>query len=103
MLRIKGELLGIASEQVSESAEDWLKRAVFCAHRQSAAAWELRAARSLSSFYRAQDRIAEGDAILASVDHRRDTWAGGSDFAIAARKLGDLSRVVSNKALSFYR
>jgi predicted ATPase len=103
LLRIKGELLGIASEQVSESAEDWLKRAVFCAHRQSAAAWELRAAISLSSFYRAQDRIAEGDAILASVDHRRDAWAGGSDFAIAARKLGDLSRVVSNKALSLYR
>jgi predicted ATPase/DNA-binding winged helix-turn-helix (wHTH) protein len=103
LLRIKGELLGIASDEASEIAEDLLKRAVLCARRQSAAAWELRAAISLSSFYRAQGRIAEGDAILASVDHRRDAWAGSPDFAVAARKLRDLSRVVSSRALSFHR
>jgi predicted ATPase/DNA-binding winged helix-turn-helix (wHTH) protein len=96
LLRIKGELLGTASEQARENAEDWLKRAVCCARLQSAAAWELRAATSLSSFYRAKGMLAEAEATLMSVDRRFDAWANSADFTAAARALGDLSRVLSD-------
>jgi hypothetical protein len=101
LLRIKGELLGTASEQARENAEDWLKRAVCCARLQSAAAWELRAATSLSSFYHAKGMLAEGEATLMSVDQRSDVWANRPDFAAAARSLSDLSRVLGDTPRGF--
>jgi predicted ATPase/DNA-binding winged helix-turn-helix (wHTH) protein len=95
LLRIKGELLSRASEQARENAEDWLKRAVCCARLQSAAAWELRAATSLSSFYRAKGMLAEAEASLMSVDQRSDVCANSPDFTAAARALSDFSRVLA--------
>jgi hypothetical protein len=96
LLRIKGELLGTESDQGRENAEDWLKRAVCCARLQSAAAWELRAATSLSSFYRANGMLAEAEATLMSIDQRFDAWANSPDFTAAAHALSDLSCVLSD-------
>jgi tetratricopeptide (TPR) repeat protein len=99
LLRIKGELLATAAEQAPENAEEWLRRAVCCARLQSAAAWESRAATSLSSFYRAKGILAEAEAILMSVDQRFDIWVHSPNFTVESRALRDLSRVLSGIAL----
>jgi predicted ATPase/DNA-binding winged helix-turn-helix (wHTH) protein len=96
LLRIKGELLAAASQQAPENAKDWLHRAVWCARLQSAAAWELRAATSLSSLYHAEGMLVEAEATLMSVDQPIDECANSPDFAAAARVLSDRSRVLGD-------
>jgi predicted ATPase/DNA-binding winged helix-turn-helix (wHTH) protein len=95
LMRIKGELLTAASQQARENARDWLNRAVWCARLQSATAWELRAATSLSSLYCAEGKFAEAEATLMSVDQRFDGCVNNSDFTMAARALSDRSRALS--------
>jgi predicted ATPase/DNA-binding winged helix-turn-helix (wHTH) protein len=101
LLRMKGELLAKLPGEERESAEDWMKRAIFCARLQSANAWEQRAAKSLSSFYREKGMLEEAEATLMSVNKQTDVSSSSADFTAAAHALNDLSRVLDDTPNGF--
>jgi hypothetical protein len=70
LLRIKGDLLLLHSEESATDAEDCFLRSLDWARRQGALSWELRAATSLARLLRDQNRSTEAVALLAPVYDR---------------------------------
>ncbi|MFL5268285.1 MAG: hypothetical protein ACJ8AH_17120 [Stellaceae bacterium] len=71
LLRIKGELILLENApNAAGAAEAYFGRALDCAHRQDALAWELRAATSLARLWRGQQRAAEAHDLLERVYRR---------------------------------
>jgi predicted ATPase len=95
ILRIKGELLASAPGANLSEAEDWLSRSLQLARRQSALAWELRAATSLALLRRKQDRHDEAHRALADVYDRFTEGFGTSDLKAARRLLNELEQSAS--------
>ena len=77
--RIKGELLLKASASNAQAeAESCYRKAIEIARRQSAKAWELRAAKSLARLWKQQGKIAEARQMLAEI---YDWFTEGFDTA----------------------
>jgi predicted ATPase/DNA-binding winged helix-turn-helix (wHTH) protein len=92
IFRIKGELLVCAPEANLSEAEDWMSRSLELARRQSALAWELRTAMSLSLLKRKQDRQDEAQGVLAAVYDRFTEGFRTSDLRAARRLLDELEQ-----------
>ena len=69
-LRIKGEVLLLASQGDSAEAEDHFRQSLDLAHRQGALAWELRAATSIARLMRDRGRGPDAGALLQPVCDR---------------------------------
>ena len=68
LLRIKGELILLqGAADAAAAIEEHFRRALDCAHRQSALSWELRTAASLARVWQRQHRVAEARELLGSV------------------------------------
>ncbi len=67
LLRVKGELLLVASPPRRDEAESTFKQSIAFAQSQVAKTWELRAATSLARLYRSQGRASEARDILAPI------------------------------------
>jgi tetratricopeptide (TPR) repeat protein len=90
LLRIKGEILVSTPGSSSSEAEECFRNALEQASRQRALAWELRAAISLASLLRRQDRLQEGGSVLAPIYDRFSEGLSNSDLRAAARMLRQL-------------
>jgi predicted ATPase len=104
-LRIKGEALLVAKDDVNAAAEHF-RRSLDLAHRQGALSWELRAATSLARLRRDQGRIAEARDLLASVYRRFTEGFGTADLRAAKALVEELEGRVSgpsNAAPDVYR
>jgi predicted ATPase/DNA-binding winged helix-turn-helix (wHTH) protein len=82
-LRIRGEILSCAPDCGSSEAEDDFRRAIELGRRQSAPAWELRAANSLARLWIGQGRGEEARGLLAPI-YARFTEGFGTLDARAA-------------------
>src|SRR6516162_5686086 len=90
-LRIKGELLLMEGTQpAAPAAEDCFFQALDVARRQSALAWELRAATSLARLWRDRDRIKEARELLTPVYDRFTKGFETTDLKAAKRLIGNL-------------
>jgi predicted ATPase len=87
LLRVKGELLLLESVPASVvTAEQSFHRALDVARRQSALSLELRAAMSLTRFWRGQQRVDQARKLLTPV-YRRFTEGFETADLVAAKAL----------------
>ena len=92
LLRIKGELLRLNGEPgTADAAEGHFLQALRLARMQGALSWELRAATSLASLYRALNRPAEAIASLRPIYDRFTEGFDSADLIAAKRLLDELS------------
>jgi predicted ATPase/DNA-binding winged helix-turn-helix (wHTH) protein len=90
LLRIKGDILVSTPGSSSSKAEECFQNSLDQAGRQRALAWELRAAISLASLLRRQDRHEEGGSVLAPIYDRFSEGFNNSDLRAAARMMRQL-------------
>jgi predicted ATPase/DNA-binding winged helix-turn-helix (wHTH) protein len=87
LLRIKGCILAASK---AAPVEEYFMRSLEMAGRQSALAWELRAATSLARFWAGRDRRSEARALLISVQDRFTEGFDTADYRAAEHLLIEL-------------
>jgi len=92
IFRIQGEILAAMPQADLVQAEDSLWRALACARRQHAIAWELRATTTLAELLARQERQHEAERLLGDVMGRIGEGFDTVDYIAAARLLADLTR-----------
>jgi predicted ATPase len=90
LLRLKGELLLMQSEQNSASAAEHFTRSLDCGRRQQALSWELRTVISIARLQRDQGRKREARDLLVPLFGRFTEGFGTADLQIAKRLLDEL-------------
>jgi predicted ATPase len=90
LLRLKGELLLMQSEQNRASAAEHFSRSLDCGRRQQALSWELRTVISIARLQRDQGRKREARDLLAPLYGRFTEGFGTADLQIAKRLLDEL-------------
>jgi predicted ATPase/DNA-binding winged helix-turn-helix (wHTH) protein len=91
MLRIKGEIIAATSWGDQLVAEDFLRRSIVAARRQSALSWELRTTVSLSRLLCGSERSDEAAALLSDVYGRFTEGSATRDLRLAKVLLDDLT------------
>jgi predicted ATPase/DNA-binding winged helix-turn-helix (wHTH) protein len=89
-LRIKGEVLLLASQRDSAEPENHFHQSLDLAQRQGALAWELRSASSLARLLQRQGRADEAREILAAPYARFVEGFETTDLVVARRLLDEL-------------
>jgi predicted ATPase len=99
LLRIKGELVLLEGAQNSvEAAQDHFLKALDCARRQDALAWELRTATSLARLWRDQGRTEEAHELLAPIYNRFTEGFDAADLRAAQALIGELPARAKDRA-----
>ena len=89
LIRIKGRLLASEPYKDLVGAEDCLQNALAAAASQAMLSWELRVALTLAELWRAQDRAADGAALVDSVQRKFTEGFGTPDFLRAKQFLAE--------------
>jgi len=97
LLRVRGELLRL-DDALGEEAEGCFRQALQLSKTQDALSWELRAATSLATLYRAQDRSGDAIACLQPVYERFKEGFDTADLILARRLLDALSVAARDRA-----
>ncbi|RON20862.1 hypothetical protein BK660_17630 [Pseudomonas brassicacearum] len=101
ILRVIAELYALRPNPDLALAEQYLNRSLACAARQSALAWELRAAISLTRLQLLQGRITEAGDLLQSVYCRFTEGFDSADLCTAKQLLHALSRPEKLKLMTW--
>ena len=92
LLRIKGEIVSRhGAPNATVSAEDWFRRSLEHARRQSELSWELRTATSLARLQRGRGDIGAARGLLAPVYGRFTEGFGTADLKAAKLLLDELA------------
>jgi len=97
LFRIRGRILSLRSPSDPPEVERWLVRGLNLARRQSALAWELRAATNLAGLWRDAARRDEAREVLAGVYGQFTEGFETPDLAAARRLLIELKRPPASK------